>query len=121
MKVKTKSMFQRLFQNKNSIPSIPATEAWQRLSSQDATPVLIDVREDWEYRGGHARGAKNIPLSQLSQRVQEIPEDREVLLICQSGHRSMQAAHFLQHHGRNNVVNVTGGTTLWRLHKLPLG
>lgn len=113
-------MFQRLFQNKNSVPSIAATEAWKRLSSKEATPLLIDVREDREYRGGHAKGAKNIPLSQLPQRVQEIPEDREVLLICQSGHRSMQAAQFLQEQGRNNVVNVTGGTSLWRLHKLPL-
>lgn len=114
-------MFQRFFQNKNGVPSIAATEAWQRLSSQPAASALIDVREDWEYRGGHAKGAKNIPLSQLSQRLQEIPQDREVLLICQSGHRSMQAAQFLQQQGRNNVVNVKGGTTLWRLHKLPLG
>ncbi|HVB22477.1 MAG TPA: rhodanese-like domain-containing protein [Ktedonobacteraceae bacterium] len=113
-------MFQRLFQNKNSVPSIPATEAWKRLSSQDAKPVLIDVREEWEYRGGHARGAKNIPLSQLSKRVQEIPEDREILCICQSGHRSMQAAQFLQQQGRNNVINISGGTSIWRLHKLPV-
>ncbi|MHB8599439.1 MAG: rhodanese-like domain-containing protein [Ktedonobacteraceae bacterium] len=113
-------MFQRLFQSKNSVPSIPVTEAWSRLSSQDATPVLIDVREDWEYRKGHAKGAKNVPLSKLPQRVQEIPQDHEVLLICQSGHRSMQAAQFLQQQGRNNVVNVSGGTSLWRLHKLPI-
>lgn len=113
-------MFQRLFQSKNSVPSISAPEAWKRLSSNEDRPVLIDVREEWEYSRGHARGAKNIPLSQLGQRIQDIPSDREVLLICQSGHRSMQAAQILSRQGRNNLVNVNGGTSLWKMHNLPM-
>ena len=112
-------MFQRLF-NKSSIPSVNVKEAWEQLSAQNTSAVLIDVREVHEFRSGHAKGAKNVPLSQLQRRIQEIPTNREILLICQSGHRSMQAAQFLQQQGREDVVNVTGGTSLWKLHKLPM-
>lgn len=112
-------MFQRFF-GKSATPSVSAPEAWTHLSTKGTDAVLIDVREPSEYKSGHAKGAKNIPLSQLQRRVNEIPRDREVFLICQSGHRSMQAAHVLQQQGLEKVVNVTGGTSIWRLHHLPM-
>ncbi|GAC1657345.1 MAG: rhodanese-like domain-containing protein [Ktedonobacteraceae bacterium] len=115
-------MFKRMFgSEKKPIPSINPQEAWNHLSAATSSTVLIDVREPWEYANGHARNASNIPLSQLQQRVDEIPGNREVLLICQSGHRSMQAAKFLQQHGKTQVVNITGGTTVWQMHGLPMG
>lgn len=113
-------MLERLFGGAAKIPSVNPREAWQRLSSGQPTPVLIDVREPWEYNSGHAKGSKNIPLSQLNKRVGEIPRDRDVLLICQSGNRSMNAANFLQHQGITRVTNVSGGTAVWRMHNLPL-
>jgi rhodanese-related sulfurtransferase len=113
-------MFQRFFGGENAIPAVSAPEGWKRLSQNGSRPVLIDVREEWEYQRGHARGAKNIPLSQIRQRHQELPRDREILVICQSGHRSMQAAKFLQQQGIEQVMNVTGGTSAWRMHGLPL-
>lgn len=114
-------MFKRMFGGEeNTVPSIAPQEAWKRLSDARSSVVLIDVREPWEYTNGHARKARNIPLSQLQQRVAEVPTDREVLLICQSGHRSMQAAKVLQRQGKTRVVNVTGGTTVWQLHRLPM-
>jgi rhodanese-related sulfurtransferase len=120
-KRKAAVMFGRLFHSEQSaIPSIDTREAWTRLTQPGSSAVLIDVREAWEYRRGHARGAINIPLSQLQARISEVPQDREVLLICQSGHRSMQAAHLLQRQGVQRVVNVKGGTALWRLHGLPV-
>ncbi|GAC1314541.1 MAG: rhodanese-like domain-containing protein [Ktedonobacteraceae bacterium] len=105
---------------KSTVPSINPQQAWKRLSDARSSAVLIDVREPWEYTDGHARDARNIPLSQLQQRVTEVPADREVLLICQSGHRSMQAAKFLQRQGKTHIVNVTGGTTVWQMHRLPM-
>lgn len=114
-------MFQRFFDTvRQTVPSVDVQEAWTRLSLPTATPVLIDVREPWEYTADHAKNAKNIPLSKLQQREREIPRDREVLLICQSGHRSLQAAKFLQQQGIARVVNVKGGTTLWKMHQLPM-
>ncbi|GAC1425550.1 MAG: hypothetical protein PVS3B3_26210 [Ktedonobacteraceae bacterium] len=112
-------MLQRLF-GKSSVPSVTAQEAWMRLSEKGSNAVLLDVREPYEYKNGHARRAKNIPLSQIQQRVNEVPRDREVFLICQSGHRSMQAASVLQQQGLEKIVNVTGGTSIWRLHNLPM-
>jgi rhodanese-related sulfurtransferase len=102
------------------VPSVNPREAWERLSSGQATPVLIDVREPWEYNGGHAKGARNIPLGQLPKRLGEVPRDRDVLVICQSGHRSMNAVNFLHQQGITQAINVTGGTAMWRMHGLPL-
>lgn len=112
-------MFQRFFGGAD-VPSVTVQEAWARVSQSNAAPILIDVRETWEFKNGHAKRAKNIPLSQIQQRLKEIPRDREVLLICQSGHRSKQAATFLQQQGVAQVVNVKGGTTMWRMHRLPV-
>jgi rhodanese-related sulfurtransferase len=118
-------VFERLFSGGTRVPSINPREAWDQLSAQQSgaahvAPILIDVREPWEFNGGHARGAKNIPLSQLGNRLSEIPRDRDVLLICQSGNRSGTAANFLQRQGMTRVTNVSGGTTVWRMQGLPL-
>lgn len=83
--------------------------------------MLIDVREAWEFKQGHARGARNIPLSQLGQRIREVPVDRDLLLICRSGHRSLQAAKFLQAQGWERVTNVSGGMVNWQMRRLPEG
>jgi rhodanese-related sulfurtransferase len=114
------NVLERLFGGAAKIPSVNPREAWERLSTGQPTPALIDVRESWEYNSGHAKGAKNIPLSQLNKRVGEIPRDRDVLIICQSGNRSMNAANFLHQQGVTRAMNVSGGTTVWRMHNLPL-
>lgn len=114
------AVFDRLFGGASKISSINPREAWERVSKKEFNAVLIDVREPWEYNSGHAKGAKNIPLSQLGRRLAEVPKNREILLICQSGNRSVSAAHFLQKQGHTQVVNVSGGTTVWRMHGLPL-
>lgn len=80
---------------------------------------LIDVREEYEYLAGHAPGAMNVPLSALVERVAEIPRDRPVYIICESGGRSAQATHWLDAQGVD-AVNVLGGTSAWRGAGLPL-
>ena len=73
---------------------------------------IIDVRENFEYNMGHVPTEKNIPLSELEARFQEITPGS--YLICQSGHRSMTACDYLasQH---IEVINVIGGTSAWDL------
>ena len=70
--------------------------------------IIVDVREPGEYSRGHIKGAVNIPLSQLRQRIEEIPKDKPVYLHCRTGQRSYNAARALQNLGYTNVYNVAG-------------
>ena len=69
---------------------------------------IIDVREPGEYARGHLCAAKNIPLSQLRERMAEIPSDRPVYLHCRSSQRSYYALRCLQGNGYRNVFNISG-------------
>ncbi|HEY3328829.1 MAG TPA: rhodanese-like domain-containing protein [Capsulimonadaceae bacterium] len=81
--------------------------------------VLVDVRSPGEYAGGHAVGAISMPLDHVTTRAAELPKDRPVYVICQSGGRSQQAATALRSMGYENVTNVTGGTSAWKAAGLP--
>lgn len=72
---------------------------------------LLDVREDQEWRAGHAPEAVHIPLGQLGSRVEEVPKGEEILVICRSGNRSARAAQMLA--DRGDVANVAGGMKDW--------
>ena len=80
---------------------------------QDSGAMLIDVRESNEYRNGHAPGAKLISLGVIERRFGEIPKERQILVVCQSGMRSSQAAKILSSNGYQ-VKNVSGGMANWQ-------
>ena len=89
-------------------------EGWQHRGAQ-----LVDVRERWEYKEGRIPGAENIPLSEFLGRINELREP--LVLVCASGNRSGQAAHYLTEHGLlNEVANLVGGTIGWRERGLPI-
>jgi rhodanese-related sulfurtransferase len=92
-----------------SVTEITVDELAQRMAAGD--PVF-DVRRPDEYADGHVPGAVLIPLHDVPDRVEEFPSDREFLLICRTGARSMRAAEFLEQFGRTGV-NVAGGTMAW--------
>ncbi|MDB5079827.1 MAG: Rhodanese-like protein [Chloroflexi bacterium] len=81
--------------------------------------VLIDVREPDEYQEVHAKNARLIPLGSFAQRLAEVPQDKDVLIICRSGGRSAQACMVALQSGLNRVYNVQGGTLGWVQAKLP--
>jgi rhodanese-related sulfurtransferase len=83
-------------------------------------PVVVDVREPWEYRQGHVPGAVLIPLGQLSARLNELDPQRPVAVICASGNRSQSAAALLGQKGFKTVYNVSGGTGAWQYSGLAL-
>jgi len=108
------------------VPLIAPRAAWERLQGAGASgPVLLDVREPWEFsgpRGRHARGAANLPLGTLPASLDRVPADpeREVLVICKTGGRSAQAAEFLIDRGWKRVFSVEGGTARWAAEGLPV-
>ena len=84
---------------------VPVTMV-RELVENDA--FIVDVREEDEFAEGHLLNAKNIPLSQLRDRMNEIPKDQPVYLHCRSSQRSYNAVLALQGNGYDNVFNIQG-------------
>jgi rhodanese-related sulfurtransferase len=81
---------------------------------QQNNHVLIDVRTAREFKSGHIPRAKNIALKDIGAKLQEIPEDKPVILVCQTGGRSSAATRTLMQAGYENVINLKGGTSRWQ-------
>jgi rhodanese-related sulfurtransferase len=90
-------------------PEIDVDELAKRLT---AGAVLVDVRRQEEHDEAHIPQAVLIPLDQVPDRLDEIPDADEVLVICRSGGRSAAACEFLISSGVN-AVNVAGGMLAW--------
>ncbi len=76
-------------------------------------PVLLDVREPWEYEKARIEGATLMPMRELPSKIEQIDEDKEVVAICHHGGRSMQVAMFLEKQGFKRVHNLVGGIDAW--------
>ncbi|MCD2514856.1 sulfurtransferase [Massilia sp. G4R7] len=82
-------------------------------------PLLLDVRENWEFETCHIAGSTQIPMHLIPLRAGELPDEREIVCICHHGARSMQVANFLERNGFENVTNLTGGIHAWALQVDP--
>jgi hydroxyacylglutathione hydrolase len=82
------------------------------LWSSDDRPAVLDVRRDEEWSDGHIVGSRHIHVADLIGRIEEVPADRPVAVICASGHRAEIAASILAAHGRD-VIAVRGGVPDW--------
>jgi rhodanese-related sulfurtransferase len=91
-------------------PEVTAEEA---VSALAAGTFVLDVREQHEWDEAHAPGATLIPLSELGDRVAEVPTDQAVLVVCHSGMRSARATDALRGVGVD-ARNVAGGMLAWR-------
>jgi len=89
-----------------SIPSF-------RVADIPADAYLLDVREPDEWAAGHIDGAVHIPMSGLMGRVDEVPKDRDVVVVCKVGARSAQVTAFLRQRGWEAVRNLDGGVVAW--------
>ena len=81
--------------------------------------VLVDVREDDEWAGGHAPDALHVPMSRMRGRVDALPTDRTLLCICHVGARSAAVAEALRSAGYD-ALNVAGGMDAWAAAGLPV-
>ena len=102
----------------SGIAAISPVDAKAKLSQKGV--IMIDVREPDEYRAGHVKGAKLMPLGSVPQRWQELKSFDEVIVICRSGNRSMMACRQLSTLGIANVSNLSGGMMAWAGAQLPV-
>jgi rhodanese-related sulfurtransferase len=92
-----------------SVPEIDVDEARQRTSSG---AFLLDVRNADEWAAGHVPDSAWIPMSEIEARLGEVPQDRDVVVICRSGARSARVTAVLGAAGRD-ASNVVGGLQAW--------
>jgi rhodanese-related sulfurtransferase len=78
-----------------------------------AAPVLLDVREPWEFETCHIAGSQLMPMNTVPARQEELDPETPVVCICHHGTRSMQVAAFLERSGFTEVSNLTGGVHAW--------
>jgi len=81
-------------------------------------PLIIDVRTPAEWATGHIEGSINLPLTQLQQRIDEVPHNRRIAVHCAGGYRSSIAASVLRQHGITNLIELAGGIAAWEAAKL---
>ncbi|NJC68948.1 rhodanese-like domain-containing protein [Planosporangium thailandense] len=91
---------------RNQVPGVGADEV-------PAEAYLLDVREDDEWAAGHAPDARHMPMHTVPARLDEIPTDGDVVVVCRSGGRSAQVVAYLLAAGRDNVRNLDGGMMAW--------
>lgn len=100
---------------------LPASITVQQASEQFANGAfLLDVREPSEWNEAHVEGAVLIPLGELSSRINELPTDQDVLIICRSGNRSAQARDILRAAGLARTTSINGGINAWISAGLPV-
>ncbi|MDQ0154585.1 rhodanese-like domain-containing protein [Robertmurraya andreesenii] len=96
----------------SGVKQISTSELKNLLS--DKSKQFIDVRTPGEYRRNHIREFKNIPLQDIAKKADLLSKEKEVVVICQSGMRSQNAAKMLKRLGFKNIRNVKGGMSAWR-------
>ncbi len=76
-------------------------------------PVLLDVREPWEFQTCHIDGALTVPMNTIPDKLSELSAEKPIVCMCHHGMRSMQVGLFLEQHGFTNISNLTGGIHAW--------
>jgi glyoxylase-like metal-dependent hydrolase (beta-lactamase superfamily II)/rhodanese-related sulfurtransferase len=97
---------------------ISAPVAAERLAT--GAPLLVDVRAPGERDQKRVAGSVGIPLNHLTERLDDLPKDRPLLVYCAGGYRSSIAASLLQQHGFTRVSEIAGGIAAWEAAQLPV-
>jgi len=100
--------------------SINPAGATQLINREDA--IILDVREDNEYRDGHIINSVHIPVAYLNERLKELEKykGKPIIVGCRSGQRSSHACTILKKQGFDSVYNLSGGIMAWKNDNLPL-
>ncbi len=85
----------------------------QHLDQTTETPVLLDVREPWEFERCHIANSKLVPMREVPSVLQEFDPDDEIVVICHHGIRSRAVANYLAQHDYSRVINLSTGIDGW--------
>jgi len=83
------------------------------LQTKTNTPLLLDVREPWEYDICHIKGSKLIPMQRIPSHLNQLDPQQETIVICHHGIRSKIVSNFLEQAEFKRVINLTGGVNTW--------
>jgi rhodanese-related sulfurtransferase len=90
-----------------------AQELRAYLNAAAEQPLLLDVREPWEFDKARIEGSTLVPMRSVPDRLQELDPERETVVICHHGIRSRMVGHFLESQGFSNIINLSGGVASW--------
>jgi rhodanese-related sulfurtransferase len=83
------------------------------VAKQKSGAFILDVRQPDEWNAFHIAGSTLIPLDQLPSRLNELPKDQQIVVVCRTGHRSAEGRDILLNAGLTQVTSMAGGLTQW--------
>jgi rhodanese-related sulfurtransferase len=83
------------------------------LSAGDEAPLLLDVREEWEFAICQIPGSRNLPMSAVPSEATSLDPSAATVVICHHGVRSAQVGSYLERCGFSNIINLEGGIDAW--------
>ena len=89
------------------------------LESAETKPLLLDVREPWEYEICHIANSQLIPMGHIPQQMNTLDKSVEIVVICHHGIRSRQVGYYMAHYEFTNIINLDGGIEAWALEVEP--
>lgn len=82
-------------------------------NDEGGVPLLLDVREPWEFQICRIDGSVSMPMNTVPERLSELDADRPIVCICHHGVRSMDVGLFLERNGFSRIINLSGGVHAW--------
>ncbi len=83
------------------------------LEQTTTLPLLLDVRENWEFEICSIEDSQLIPMGQIPTKIDQLDKKQEIVVICHHGIRSANVCHYLEHEGFEKMVNLSGGVDAW--------
>jgi len=90
-----------------------ALQLQAHLEECDTQPLLLDVRQPWEFEICKIDNSVLVPMSQIPAHIESLDSERETVVICHHGVRSRRVGHYLEQSGFKNIINLSGGVTQW--------
>ena len=83
------------------------------LNDEGISPIILDVREKWEYDICHIENSVHIPIDQITEKKDDLSHNDMIMVVCHHGVRSRMVAKYLDANGFTNIINLSGGVDAW--------